>query len=183
MAYGGYEANGGTAARRHRAIKILLAGGFGVGKTTLVGAVSEIRPLRTEEPLTESSKRVDNTGRRGAQDHHDGGDGLRPHHAARGPGALPVRHARAGAVLVHVGRARARRARRGGARRHPQAGRLLPRDRLLRAPGNTVHHRAQLSSTAPATTRWRTSAWRSTSIPACRSLCATRGRESRPRKS
>ena len=58
MAYGGYEANGG-AARRHRAIKILLAGGFGAGKTTLVGAVSEIRPLRTEEPLTESGKNVD----------------------------------------------------------------------------------------------------------------------------
>jgi signal recognition particle receptor subunit beta len=40
-------------------LKILVAGGFGVGKTTLVGAVSEIRPLRTEELLTEAGRPTD----------------------------------------------------------------------------------------------------------------------------
>ncbi|MFG3208330.1 GTP-binding protein [Streptomyces tendae] len=43
------------------ALKILVAGGFGVGKTTLVGAVSEIRPLRTEELLSEAGQPVDDT--------------------------------------------------------------------------------------------------------------------------
>jgi signal recognition particle receptor subunit beta len=45
--------------RSARATKIVIAGGFGVGKTTMVGSVSEIAPLRTEELITEASAGVD----------------------------------------------------------------------------------------------------------------------------
>ncbi|MDA2807619.1 GTP-binding protein [Nocardiopsis suaedae] len=41
------------------AIKILVAGGFGAGKTTLVGSISEVAPLSTEELMTEASLGVD----------------------------------------------------------------------------------------------------------------------------
>jgi signal recognition particle receptor subunit beta len=40
-------------------VKILVAGGFGAGKTTMVGSVSEIPPLSTEELLTEASAGID----------------------------------------------------------------------------------------------------------------------------
>ena len=43
------------------ALKILVAGGFGVGKTTLVGSCSEIMPLQTEEYLTNASLATDDT--------------------------------------------------------------------------------------------------------------------------
>ncbi|MFI9640983.1 GTP-binding protein [Micromonospora sp. NPDC051925] len=43
-----------SAARLPLALKILIAGGFGAGKTTLVSALSEVRPLQTEEVLTDA---------------------------------------------------------------------------------------------------------------------------------
>ncbi|MET9588402.1 ATP/GTP-binding protein [Streptomyces sp. NPDC006539] len=43
-------------------LKIVIVGGFGVGKTTLVRSVSEIRPLNTEEVMTQAGVGVDETG-------------------------------------------------------------------------------------------------------------------------
>ncbi|WP_035841537.1 GTP-binding protein [Kitasatospora azatica] len=44
------------------AVKAVVVGGFGVGKTTFVGAVSEIRPLTTEETMTQAGVGVDDPG-------------------------------------------------------------------------------------------------------------------------
>ncbi|MFE7675421.1 ATP/GTP-binding protein [Streptomyces albidoflavus] len=41
------------------AVKVVIVGGFGVGKTTMVGSVSEIRPLTTEETMTQAGVGVD----------------------------------------------------------------------------------------------------------------------------
>jgi hypothetical protein len=60
MAFVDSEVSGGARATQDAlSVKIVVAGGFGVGKTTLVGAVSEIEPLRTEALMTEASTPVD----------------------------------------------------------------------------------------------------------------------------
>ena len=57
MAYEPSDHAGDAGLTAH---KILIAGGFGAGKTTLVSAISEVRPLLTEEPLSTASTAHDN---------------------------------------------------------------------------------------------------------------------------
>jgi len=56
MGFAGSDHTGNAAPL---AMKVLIAGGFGVGKTTMVGSVSEVAPLSTEEYLTGAGIGVD----------------------------------------------------------------------------------------------------------------------------
>ncbi|MFE0136192.1 ATP/GTP-binding protein [Streptomyces sp. NPDC059037] len=54
-----YDTCPDTGTRMAVAVKVVIAGGFGVGKTTLVGALSEIKVLRTEEVMSVAGQGID----------------------------------------------------------------------------------------------------------------------------
>jgi signal recognition particle receptor subunit beta len=55
---------GGSPTVAPTVVKIVIAGGFAVGKTTFIGSISDIEPLSTEAAMTEHSIGVDDAGRR-----------------------------------------------------------------------------------------------------------------------
>ena len=118
-------------------VKLVVCGGYGAGKTTFVGAISEIVPITTEAPLTEVSLGTDDGAvatKLATTVALDFGrisldSGLVLYlFGTPGPVALPLR----------VGRGHPWRHRRGDPRRQPPHRRRLPVGRLLRGAGHPV---------------------------------------------
>ncbi|MDQ1050538.1 ATP/GTP-binding protein [Streptomyces sp. V4I2] len=59
MDFNGFDHPGGPDGGGTRSVKVMIAGGFGTGKTTMVHSVSDIKPLTTEETLTRAGVGVD----------------------------------------------------------------------------------------------------------------------------
>ncbi|MET7481325.1 ATP/GTP-binding protein [Streptomyces sp. NPDC005648] len=59
MDLNGFDHPGRPGGGGTRSVKVMIAGGFGTGKTTMVRSVSDIKPLTTEETLTQASADVD----------------------------------------------------------------------------------------------------------------------------
>lgn len=59
MDLNGFDHPGRPDGGGTRSVKVMIAGGFGTGKTTMVRSVSDIKPLTTEETLTQASADVD----------------------------------------------------------------------------------------------------------------------------
>ena len=177
------SADTGGAAAAPMPVKIVVAGGFAVGKTTFVGL--DLRDRAADDRGGDDQGRPRRRQRRRSttdQDDHHGRHGLRSHHASGTDLVLYLFGTPGpGPVLVHVGRPGAGRDRRRRARRHPPARGVLPGRRLLRgAPGcpfvvGSTASRAR-SATTPARSARR---WRS---PATRRCCsATHANARRPR--
>ena len=156
-------------------VKIVVAGGFAVGKTTFIGSISDIEPLSTEAAMTEHCVGVDDAG--GVSDRKTSttvamdfgrialpGDLWLYLFGTPGPGPLPL----------HVGRPGHRRDRRGRAGRHRAARAVLRRGRLLRGPADPVRAGGQLLRRRGQARRSTTSGRPSPSGPRCRSSTPTR---------